>query len=328
MIGDRDDLRVEDHWGTDDGSLVVDLKPDGAKAKDASDDDGGNIDVGKLQAKLKEVQDRADARSVADRRARDAAEADAQKARSEVHVVKSNLMTSEFHTITNALDAEKARGDALERDLETAYSTGNAKDIAATNRKIAQSEARMLALEDGARRLDHNIRTRPAEPQAEPRVRNEEPEDQAEAMIAKVKSPRTQEFLRDRKDWLRDPKLHAKMVGFHHIAVSEGHTVDSQDYLDYIDQNMAGKKRSERDDETERDDRERRDSRRTVAAPVSRDGASDVRQGTVRLSAEQREIARAQGYTDAEYGRLLVRVEKLQGKNKDGVVRFVSDQLN
>lgn len=331
MIDDRDGPRVEDHDGVEDGSVVVDLKakpeavekPADAKTIDKGEEDGAdrNVDVAKLQARLKDIE----ANAERNRKAREQAEADKVKAQTETHYVKSNLLTSEFHTVANALAAEEARASALENALADASAAGRHADIAKIQREMSRTEAKILALENGKAQIANSIKTRPAEPDIKPTP--VEHDDPAERMIAQVTNPKTQQFLRDRKDWLSNPKTHAKMLGLHHMAVADGYTPDTQDYLDYIDQNMTDRRASGRSDDNDPRREAPRDHRRAIpAAPVSRDSGGELTSSQVRLSAEERDIARAQGYTDGEWAKLKVQANKL--KAKDGIVRFSRDQFH
>lgn len=234
---------------SDDKELLVeideaaqpDLKPEKADVKPDEAIEAVRAQVKDYEAKLQaERKEKDEARRRADLAERQAREAQTRVAQSELAAVDSSIL---------AVEAER---DSIKRELKDAMERGDVDAVVVAQERLAEAVSTLKELKDGKGHVQ--------------KVQSETPSDPVESYISRF-SPRSQEYLRQRKDLVTDASKNKKLIAAHYEAEAEGLTPDTDAYFDYIDQKLgyAG--------ETETETPSKTPSRRaTPAAPVSRGG--------------------------------------------------------
>jgi hypothetical protein len=141
--------------------------------------------------------------------------------------------------------------------------------------------------------------------------------DPVEQVAAQL-SPRSAAWVRAHPQCVTDSRLYQKMVGAHNIAVADGYAPDSDDYFNFIESQMGFNRQAQVDqgEEVVLSSASKSTQNRSAppAAPSTRTASSTGgRTTTVRLSAEQREMASMMGYTPEQYAENMVALKK-EGK--------------
>ena len=248
----------------------------------------------------KQLADEQAARVAAEQRAREA-ESGEVKAKTDVQATQLDLVKGAIATVTQSLDV-------LEGKYAEAAAAGDWAAAAKVQREIGTNSARLLQLENGKTQLEKA-----------PKPVMREPSDPVEQFTANM-TPRSAAWVRAHPDYVRDARLNRKMIRAHEDAIDEGIKPDTDEYFDAIERRLE-LKQAPPDDAGETEvalsDAARPTSQRSpapAAAPVSRSGnGGGSRPNVVRLSAEQREIAKLNGMTDEEYARQVVAL-KAEGR--------------
>ena len=244
----------------------------------------------------KQLADEQAARVAAEQRAR-AAESGEVKAKTDVQATQLDLVKGAIVTVSQALDV-------LEGKYAEAAAAGDWAAAAKVQRDIGANSAKLLQLENGKSALEKA--PKPVIP---------EPSDPVEAFTANM-TPRSAAWVRAHPDYVRDARLNRKMIRAHEDAIDEGITPDTDAYFDAIERTLALKQAPVDDggEDIALSDASRPTSQRSPAppaAPPSRSGnGGGTRPNVVRLSADQREIAKLNGMTDEEYAREIVALKK------------------
>ena len=242
----------------------------------------------------KQLADEQAARVAAEQRAREA-ESGEVKAKTDVQATQLDLVKGAIATVTQSLDV-------LEGKYAEAAAAGDWAAAAKVQREIGTNSARLLQLENGKTAL---------EKAPKPVVR--ESNDPVEQFTANM-TPRSAAWVRSHPEYVRDARLNRKMIRAHEDATDEGIKPDTDEYFSAIEKSLglstAPAGDGEGDTEIALSDAAKPTSQRSpppAGAPVSRSGnGNGSRPNVVRLTAEQREIAKLNGMTDEEYARQIV----------------------
>lgn len=241
-------------------ALVEPTKADAPKKVDTDDS-------------LKKVQADYQARLDQERQRREQAEKLASEREQDARKMGSYVTQTQYYVIANALTANEEKAAAAERELKDAMEVGDAARAAKANRTISRLEQERGRLEDGKAELERTARSEPEEkkPEAPKEV---SAEDYINGMPAA-----SQAWLRENKQFVTDPKLHQKMLAYANIAVAEGMTPHTPEFIDFLADKLGTKKQEadvDRESEAhiEPEAEAPKPKTRTTAAPVSRGRAS------------------------------------------------------
>jgi len=266
-----------------------------ADADDAgSDDTDPQSAIEKLQKKLKRERE---LRKDAERQAQ-VASYEAQKAS---YQVEDNNLT----LVTNAIETLRRDNEYLKAAYKESMSIGDYDRAAEIQEAMSGNSAKLLQLENGKNAME-------SKPRQMPQLET----DPVERMAASL-SPRSAKWIRNNPQFATEPRLTQKMVAAHNLAVADGFKPDSDDYFDFVEDILKVRtKNDDYEDESALSEASMAKSRRSppVAAPVSRSGqAPGTRPNVVRLTSDEREIARFNKMTDHEYARYKMQLQK-EGK--------------
>ncbi len=210
-----------------------------------------------------------------ERKDREAATARAEKAEQERAEInrrfeeeKAERTKAQSNSIDSMIAAAQADSERLEKEMDDALEKG---DLLAY-RKINTEHGK---IQRGLERYEE----RKAE------VKEFKPQQQPENKI----SAKSQQWLNEHPQFYTDQRYHAKTIGAHNLAISEGLQADSEEYFQYINNIVEPKKTPEKE-ESQKEETPK--GRASTATPPSRGASSGGQQrGSVRLTPEEVEHA-------------------------------------
>lgn len=248
------------------GAVITQEKP---KTEGKKEVDPGEAD---LRSQLEALTATQKATDEARRRAEDEARREreaATKARDEAEKARTEAVGSQAETIESGIAEAQAQAEGAQRDLVAAYESGDFTKVGEAQRKIARAEARILRLEEGkadieARRTETATRTKT---ETKPTDQNGDP---VERYISQF-SPRSQNWLREHKDAVTDPKKNLRMIAAHNDALAEDHVPDTDAYFRFLEERLGY---AETEQEARPKPKSTTQRSRPMPAAPARDGAS------------------------------------------------------
>lgn len=245
-------------------------------------------------------------RELADAKAQKAeAERRAGEADSRAHQALTHAEETDLQLITNAIGTIQGNNTILKQQFSQALAAGDYDAVADVQEKIALNAAHLQRLKEGKEAME-------AAPKRE--APRQHPVDRVEALAAQLK-PASADWVRRHPEYAQDDRLYRKMIRAHEDAIDDGLTADTPDYFASIESRLGIQDQrppARTDDGDATDGAAKVVARRAspAAAPVSRQPPSPTRPNTVRLSAEEREIAAMNGMSDQEYARQKLRIQQ------------------
>lgn len=218
----------------------------------------------------------------------------ARAAETEVYKAKTEVDETNLQLISNAIETIKGQASSLKAAYRDAMAKGDFDAAADIQFRMSESATKLLQLENGRQAMAEKPKTPP--PVADP----------VEALAGQL-TPRSAAWLRAHPECARDNRLYRKMVRAHEDAIDDGLQADSDEYFAAVESRLGLNKAVAREepDEDGTEHAAKSVSRRSspAAAPVSRSGSTTPSNNprVVRLTAEEREMARLNKMSDAEY---------------------------
>lgn len=223
---------------------------------------------------------------------------------------------SHLEQITVALASKKQEGDVLEGQLAEAWAAQDFTTASKIQRKLSGVEADVRQLEGGKAALE---KAPPPEP---PVVRSH-----FEDFVGRLEAP-SASWVRAHPEWIDNGQKQAQLMAAHDMAMARHIKPESREYFEAVEKSLdiqpntgttnGAAREVAAADTTGADDPMSQSAKEVkpaqpAAAPVSRSNGSQ-RSNTVRLSAEQVEMAKNCGMTNEEYAKQLVMIQR-EGKN-------------
>jgi hypothetical protein len=213
----------------------------------------------------------------------------------EVEVQDTNLQL-----LRSAIDSVGKENGNLQREYAMALRDGNFDRASEINVVIAHNASKLTALENGRMALEERLK-------APPRPSAPDTNDPVELRAAAL-SPKSAAWVRRNPDLARDDRMWAKVMGAHYEAVSEGHAPESDDYFNYIENKVQKPARPQRqmdqDEEEPFSSASKPSAKRPPAAPTSSTASSfKSSRNAVRLTDNEREMAKISGYSEEEWAK-------------------------
>ncbi len=237
----------------------------------------------------------------AERAGRQAAEQKLHQANREVHRSRSEVDETNLQLVVNAIDTVSRDVELLKQAHTYALQSGDFARATEIQSEMSANAAKLLQLENGKQAMENAPR------QPEPQL---PPADPVEDFANRL-SPRSADWVRRHPEFVRDPRLNAKMIAAHNLAVADGIPTDTDDYFAAIEETLKVAPKNDTDDQYAAKVVRRRDAA-PAAAPANR-GNQSASSNVVRLSAAQREMAEMMGMKPEEYAKNLVNLKK-EGK--------------
>lgn len=293
VLDDADVAQVK----TDDGEIVVAPQEDApvvtgdppAKAVEPSEG------IEALKSKLVESE-----------RARLESEAREREAVNRANSAGREVQDTQLTMVNNAIDQVKSDMDRMEADYAQAMTDQDFAAAAKIQRGMSEHASKLTVLEGGKHQLEAQAKNPVRQPAGDI-------VEQYAQQCLESGSPKSAAWIRAHPEYARDPRMNRRMLAAHNMALANDIPADSDDYFDFVETNV-GMRREVKVEEPVSAAAEQVGARTAAppAAPVSRgngaNGSSNP--NTVRLTAEQREVAAMNGQTEKEYAVQLLRARK------------------
>jgi hypothetical protein len=146
------------------------------------------------------------------------------RARAEQARVGAQIREAEWRTANSWAEAAQAEANSAEMEYRTAADNADTAAMAAAQRKMARAEAVQI----------HATQARAALERA-PQV----PSDPVE-QFCQGRTPRTAQWVRERPDYITDPRKHNSLQAAHYEALANGHTPDTDGYFAAVEKFIDG----------------------------------------------------------------------------------------
>ena len=237
-----------------------------------------------------------------ERLARIEAEKRAEAAARAAHEARGQVDEGNLQLVTSAIDTLKRETDILKANLRAAMASGDYSAAADAQEAMADAKAKLLQLENGRAALQEQAKNPRIHPQQIPAY------DPVETLASQL-SPRSAAWVRAHPEFARNERLTQKMVAAHNLVTADGVQPDTDEYFETVERILgvqapaASVAAAEAPMSAAAAPAQRRSS--PAAAPVSRSGTGTGggSPNVVRLSADEREMAKMMGMTAEEYAR-------------------------
>jgi hypothetical protein len=237
-----------------------------------------------------------------ERLARIEAEKRADVAARMAHEARGQVDEGNLQLVTSAIDTLKRETDILKANLRAAMASGDYSAAADAQEAMADAKAKLLQLENGRAALQEQAKNPRIHPQQIPAY------DPVETLASQL-SPRSAAWVRAHPEFARNERLTQKMVAAHNLVTADGVQPDTDEYFETVERILgvqapaASVAAAEAPMSAAAAPTQRRSS--PAAAPVSRSGTGTGggSPNVVRLSADEREMAKMMGMTAEEYAR-------------------------
>jgi len=221
---------------------------------------------------------------------------------------------SQYHLVNNARDRVKTDQDMLKSMMSQAYQEQDFDRVADIQHAMNKNEFTLQELERGAEAM----KNQPIQQVQPPRkVSMDDVIENLARDVEQNNSPRSAQWLRINKQYLQDQRSLNKMERAHYDAIDDGIRPESNEYFSYVENRLGIGRSRQVEDQADEDNPMSSASAPTQkraappAAPVTRSGnGTGTRSNAVRLTPEQREIAKISGQSDQQYFDELQRAKK------------------
>lgn len=295
MADNEDQIEIEldpvEKKGSDSEIRVVDAEK--TKNREIDPEEG-------LQSLRNQLEKERATRIEMERRAREMAQTAFQ--------ARNEAQDSNLHLVTNAIESVKQNTEVLKSNYAQAMSAGDYDRAAEYQQAMSNNAAKLLQLEQGKQALENMPKQ-----QAPANIGVTDP---VEALASQL-SPRSAAWVRRNPQFATDPRQYQKMLAAHNLVTADGIPPDTDEYFQSVE-SILRVRRSEPVQQADdpMSDAAKPTQRRTPppAAPVSRSsGGPGSRPNTVRLTAQEREMASMMGMTVEEYAKNKLALQK-EGK--------------
>lgn len=235
------------------------------------------------------------------------AEKQAYEAKITATKAKAEVSDAQYQMVKSAIKTVQTRAEQLKTAYAEALTVGDHNRAAETQQALSMAANQLSQLEQGKKAMKKQLKAAKKAAERLPPA-PQHAVDMVEQLAAQVSAP-SAAWLRDNRDNLPDERAVRRMFRAHEDAIDDGIKADTPEYFSFIE----GRLGIRRDEEPTADNplSSASQPKRSVPpppAPASR--AAPSRPGTVRLSADQAEMARSMGMTPEEYAKNLVALKK------------------
>jgi len=230
------------------------------------------------------------------------AERRADAAARAAHEARGQVNEGNLHLVNSAIDTLKREASILKANLRAAMANSDYDAAADAQEAIFDTKAKLLQLENGRSAMQEQAQNPRMQPQP---ISAHDPVE----TLASQLSPRSAAWVRSHPEFARNERLTQKMVAAHNLVTADGVQPDTDEYFETVERILgvqapaASVAAAEAPMSAAAAPAQRRSS--PAAAPVSRSGTGTGggSPNVVRLSADEREMAKMMGMTAEEYAR-------------------------
>jgi hypothetical protein len=248
-----------------------------------------------------------------------------EKAEAEKRWAEERQRSQELERQTVNLSTDRLSQDKLL--IEQAYTAAEAKGANAKAayaaamgemrwEDAAEAQRAMIQVEHEKQRYFDAYQTIEQRQKEPPRQVTPRQEDDFDARVASIPDANTRQWAKDHKGDLLDQKRLKLAYAADNLAQARGYTPGSDDYLDFLDEQMGYGEEIDDDPPPQRSPvpSVRRPSL-PVSAPVSRRSSGGATH-SVSLSSTDKMFAKQLGYTEKEYAKIVLNASKTDKFNK------------
>lgn len=303
----------------DDGSAVIDIDDGKKDSKPATTEvqDGDEDTVEKLNKQIEELRESnklAQQQLVSEQKERRRAENTTHEIVQEAIQFRSAAERAHHNTLKSSLAASQAEQEAAKKEYAAYLEAGDFPNAAEAQQKMSRAAARVVQTERDLGSFETQQAEAEERAKSQPRQTSQQPVDVISSIDTDVRwLPKEKEFLKAHPELLTDPQKNAELGIAYNRAMSEKLSRGTPEYFAFIE-NFMGYKKSEparKDDD---------DEEIANAAPVRRDnmsGRQPQRPSQVKLSPEQREMARNMGISETGYAKQFLKLQSEKQSNPE-----------
>tara|TARA_R110000868_G_scaffold14563_1_gene67610 strand:- start:48 stop:1061 length:1014 start_codon:yes stop_codon:yes gene_type:complete len=288
-------------------------KPEKKAAKESTSVQAGDDDtVETLEKQIEDLRESNKATQqqlLAEQRERRRVEQAAQEIVQDAVQYRTAAERGQHSAIKSALDAAQAEQESSKKDYASFLEAGDFVNAAEAQQKMSRAAAKVLQVERDLGDFDSHIA------QAKERAERQPVQREAARPVDVLTSidtnpnwlPSERVFLKAHPELLTDTQKNAELGVAYNRAMSEKLSRGTPEYFEFIENFMGFKKTETRKGADEEDDQP------AYGAPVRRENQGNrqpQRASQIKLTSEQREMARNMGISEIGYARQL---QKLQG---------------
>lgn len=260
-------------------------------------DVGGEVEESIANLK-QQVEAANQAKAQAERQAQEARR-QAQQAQIDAQRAQNRAQDTDLHLVKQAISTVKGRMLQAKADIKEAMGVGDYEKAAELQETMSFAAADLRDLERGLTDLER----RKAEPPPPAPVA-----DMAEAFIQSLQTAPSRRWADQHRDFIKDERSVRRIYRAHEDALDEGMTADSDDYFKFVENRLGLNKPEPKkvlQDENASDpiSEAARPVQREVPPPSAPASRGSSRPGTVRLTAEERDMAEMMGISPEAYAR-------------------------
>lgn len=225
-----------------------------------------------------------------------------------LHAAQGDVVSSQLDTVLSGIAAAQAEAAAAEQAYVAAAEAGDFPAQARAQRAMAGAESRIQRLAEAKDDLEDAVKRRPApgdQQRQQPSQQRQQPPADPIERFTQGMSARSAAFIKKNPQTVTDPKMNARMLAAHNLALADDVEVDSDEYFRRIEDGIKPAQQQQQRPTPSGDGR--RPS--SAAAPAS-GGSGGLNGGGVEVRLTKREAASA---TD---GTLIFNYDDPTGQNR------------
>jgi hypothetical protein len=164
-----------------------------------------------------------------------------------LHRAESQVVVSQLDTVEGGITQVEAEAEQAEQAYARAFEAGDGAGMARATRAMQRAEtnrAQLLEARDSLKQAATRQPTQQPQPRQQPRQAAGDP---VEAVAAQLSS-KSAAWIRSHPECVTDPKLNARMMAAHNLAIAEDIPLDSEEYFERIEAGIKPVKQQQKVD--------------------------------------------------------------------------------
>jgi len=202
-----------------------------------------------------------------------------------LHRAESQVVVSQIDTVESGIAQVQAEASQAEQDYARAFEAGDGPAMARAQRVMMRAETNLAKLTEAKQDLQEAAKRGPVQQQTRQQA---QPAADPVERVASTLSPRSAAWIRSHPDCITDPKMNARMMAAHNLAIADDIPLDSDEYFERIEKGIRPVQQQER--KTTKVAATEGDGRRPSSGAASAAGSSGGMNGgatTVKLTARE-----------------------------------------
>ncbi len=161
----------------------------------------------------------------------------------EIEAARKEVVTSQLDTVLTGLQAAEAEAAAAERDFIAAAEAGDFAAQARAQRKMAAAENKIGRLKEA----EGDLKDQTAKPVPKQEIRQQPRQDDVVERFTAGMSPASAAWIRSHPECVTNPKMNARMLAAHNLAIADDIPVDSKEYFERIEAGIGATKTTQQE---------------------------------------------------------------------------------